>query len=60
MSFATPALTSFAMGAQAMAAIIINGMLLIIIAFMTGSVNALPDAPNATENADFIAEKSSK
>ena len=55
-----PALTSFAMGAQAMAAIIINGMLLIIIAFMTGSVNALPDAPNATENADFIAEKSSK
>ena len=25
---------------------------------MTGSVNELPDAPNATENADFIAEKS--
>ena len=60
LSFATPALTSFATGAQAIAAIMMNGMLLIIIAFITGSVSELPEAPNATENADFIAEKSSK
>ena len=86
LSFAMPALTSFATGAQAIAAMAFGtetipkvnkifgpGNLYVMLAkafvakqthtlvdLPAGSVSELPEAPNATENADFIAEKSSK